>query len=236
MTHAKGNGSRTDDGAANELSTGTTVLALTGADGVVLGSDARVSLGGRFVTNKSTRKVEPIGDRAAVAFSGGVSDAQSLVSQLRAERRLYELDHDRPMGTRTLAERAAGLIRTGQFRSIGLLLGGVTDEPAVYEIDGAGGVLRNEFAASGSGMQLAYGSLEDGYESGRPVADLRPLAASALAAAAERDVASGDGMTITSITDDGVAEIRTDGLGVSALEEARDGGTTGSAADGEEVA
>src|SRR6056297_4020681 len=126
--------------SANEFSTGTTIVALGGDDGVVLGADARVSLGGRFVTNRSARKVEPIGDRAAVAFSGGVSDAQAVVERLRVERRLYEFERDRPIATEALAQRAAKLIRSGQFRSIELLLGGVSDSPAVYWIDGAGGV------------------------------------------------------------------------------------------------
>ncbi|MFC3958134.1 proteasome subunit alpha [Halovivax cerinus] len=220
--------------SADEFSTGTTIVALAGDDGVVLGADARVSLGGRFVTNRSARKVEPIGERAAVAFSGGVSDAQSVVGQLRTERRLYELDHGRPMPTDALATVAGRLIRDGQFRSIGLLLGGV-DESAVYWIDGGGGVMRDTYAASGSGMQLAYGALEGAYEPDRPVADLRPLAADALAAAAERDVASGDGMTITTITDEGLSERRTNTLGREALAGAEGERPTPKTAD-EEVA
>ncbi|WP_254863686.1 hypothetical protein [Halovivax gelatinilyticus] len=92
---------------STELTTGTTVVGLAGSDGVVIGADARASLGGRFVTNQSMQKVEPIGNRAAVAFAGGVSDAQSLVDQLRAERRLYELEHDRPSTTTSPSRRRA---------------------------------------------------------------------------------------------------------------------------------
>ncbi|ELZ08401.1 20S proteasome subunits A/B [Halovivax asiaticus JCM 14624] len=220
--------------SANEFSTGTTIVALGGDDGVVLGADARVSLGGRFVTNRSARKVEPIGERAAVAFSGGVSDAQSVVDQLRTERQLYKLDHGRPMPTDALATTAGRLIRNGQFRSIGLLLGGV-DESAVYWIDGGGGVMRDAYAANGSGMQLAYGALEGAYEPARPVSDLRPIAADALAAAAERDVASGDGMTITTITGEGLSERRTNGLGREALAGA-DGASSAPDTADEEVA
>ncbi|WP_247729344.1 proteasome subunit alpha [Halovivax limisalsi] len=215
-----------------EFSTGTTIVGLAGADGVVLGADARASLGGRFVTNQSVRKVEPIGEHAAIAFSGGVSDAQSFVAQLRAEQRIYELDHDRPMSTGVLAERAAGLLRSGQFRGLGIVLGGVDPEPAIYEVDGAGGVLRDDVAAGGSGMQLAYGALEAAFESSSTVESLRLLAARALESAAERDVASGDGMTITAITADGLAERRIDGLGEVALDAASaDGSADGGDAD-----
>ena len=199
------------------VSTGTTVVGLAGADGVVLAADARASLGGRFVTNRSMRKVEPIGETTAVAFSGGVSDAQSLVDGLRTERRLYELEHDRPASTEALARAAAGRIRAGHIRSLWLLFGGYDDGPVLAEVGVGGGVMPSEYAATGSGMQLAYGALERSFEPDLPVTDLRPIAANAVAAAAERDTASGDGTTIATIFAGGIDLEQFDGLGADAL-------------------
>lgn len=45
--------------------TGTTTVGLTAVDGVVLATDRRASLGGRFVTNKRARKVEQVHPTAA---------------------------------------------------------------------------------------------------------------------------------------------------------------------------
>lgn len=184
------------------IKTGTTTVGLAGTDGAVLAADARASLGGQFVTNKTARKIDPVADRTAVAFSGSVSDAQSFVRRLRAELSRYELERDDPASVETASIVAGDLVRRGPYRILDLVLAGVDDEPAVYQIGGGGGVMEAPYAASGSGMQLAYGALEAAYEPDRPVAELRPIAARAVRSAAERDTASGDGMTIATITAD----------------------------------
>ncbi len=154
------------------------------------------------MTNRTARKIAPVDDRTAVAFAGSVSDAQSFVRGLRAELRLYALRHDGSASIETAATVAGDLVRRGTYRILDLVLGGVDDEPAVYQIGPGGGVMRTEYAASGSGMQLAYGALEGAYESDLPLADLRETAARAVYSATERDTASGDGMTIATITGD----------------------------------
>ncbi len=186
------------------ITTGTTTVGAVGTDGVVLAADQRASLGGQFVTNRSARKIEPVADRIAVAFSGSVSDAQSFVRQLRGDLRLYELRHDRPPSIETAATVAGELVRTGPYRVLDLVLGGVDDEPAVYQIGRGGGVMSAAYAASGSGMQLAYGVLEDAYEPDARTSACRHTVATAVAAATNRDTASGDGMTIATITETGL--------------------------------
>lgn len=186
------------------VETGTTTVGLAGTDGVVLAADTRASLGGRFVTNRTARKVAPVDDRTALTFAGSVGDAQSFVRQLRAELALYDVDHDGTVSVETAATVAGDLVRNGSSQRLELVLGGVTPDPAVYQIDRGGGVMEAPYAASGSGMQLAYGRLEDGYEPDQPAAELRPVAATAIRNATERDTASGDGLTIATITERGI--------------------------------
>lgn len=185
------------------VKTGTTTVGAVGTNGVVLAADTRASLGGQFVTNRTARKVEPVDDRTAVAFAGSVSDGQSFVRQLRAEARSYEMRHGRPMSVETMSTVAGGLVRRGPYRILDLVLGGVDDAPAVYDIGPGGGVMGTEYAASGSGMQLAYGALESGYDPDATVDALRDVVVSAVHGATERDTASGDGMTVATITDSG---------------------------------
>nr|WP_081661369.1 proteasome subunit alpha [Halopiger djelfimassiliensis] len=203
------------------ITTGTTTVGLVGRDGVALAADRRASLGGRFVTNRSARKIEPVADRIAVAFSGSVGDAQSFVRQLRADLRAYELRHDGPVSVRTAATVAGALVRRGPFQALDLVLGGVDDTPAVYQVGGGGGVMETRYAASGSGMQLAYGTLEDTYEPDLSVTALRSVAATAVRNATERDTASGDGMTVGTITGDGLEIEAFDGI-ATALEATSD--------------
>lgn len=204
------------------VTTGTTTVGVVGSDGVVLAADRRASLGGRFVTNQTARKIEPVADHVGLAFSGSVSDAQSFVRRLRAELDGYELRHDRPATVETAATVAGDLIRRGPFRILDLVLGGVDEAPAVYQIGGGGGVMKTRYAASGSGMQLAYGALEGAYEPDLPVAELRRVAATAVRNATERDTASGDGLTVATITADGLDLEAFDGVAAD-LEAVADG-------------
>lgn len=212
---------RSEDGPSIDdrtQQTGTTTVAVTGADCVVVAADARASIGGgRFVSNRSMQKVEPIGESTALAFSGSVSDAQSFTRQLRAERRLYDLRHDGTLSTESIATVAGNTIRRGPYRVLDLVIGGVDDTPSVYSVGPGGGVMESEYAASGSGMQLAYGSIEDGYEPGLPLEDVKRVATRAIESAAARDTASGDGMTVASITRDGLERQRFDDVGPTVL-------------------
>ncbi|SDQ59467.1 Ntn hydrolase family protein [Natronobacterium texcoconense] len=194
----------TADDSSSIVETGTTTVGVVGTDGVVLAADRRASLGGRFVASKQARKIEPVTERTALTFSGSVGEAQSFVRQLRSELRLYELRHESPASVETVATVAGDLIRQGSYRALDLVLGGIDDEPALYRIGPGGGVMRAEYAASGSGMQLAYGILEDAYETDLSLSTLRRVAATAVHSATERDTASGDGATLATVTDDGV--------------------------------
>jgi proteasome beta subunit len=63
------------------------------------------------------------------------------------------------------------------------------------------------YAASGSGSTTAYGVPERGYEPDATVDDAVALAEDAIAAASERDTASGNGSLVATITSDGVAYV-----------------------------
>ena len=197
---------RTEDRTdGSTVETGTTVVALTAGEAVVLAADRRASVGGgRFVTGKDVRKVENVHPTAATAGSGAVSHLQQLNDTLSAEASLYETRRGEPMRVEALATLAGNVLRR-QPMQVQVLLGGVDPEgPRVYSLDGGGSVLADEYAAGGSGMQLAYGVLERGYDSEIAPADARVLAARAIDAAGERDTASGNGLTLAVVTDEGV--------------------------------
>lgn len=190
----------TADGAVAK--TGTTTVAVAAGDAVVVAADRRASLGGRFASNKRVRKVEPVHPRAAVAFSGAVGPVQDVARTLSAEASLYAARRGGALSMDALATVAGNLVEGVPAQ---LLLGGVDDEGAhVYELDGGGGVLPASYAAAGSGMQVAYGVLEGAAESVEASDAARALAVDAVAAASERDGASGNGATVATVTDDGV--------------------------------
>ena len=198
---------QTNEGAEDGevTKTGTTTVGLTTADGVVIATDMRASLGGRFVSNKDVQKVEQIHPTAALTLVGSVGGAQSFIETLRAESSLYETRRGEPMSIKALATLAGNLGRGGPFRAIHPILGGVDDEGHhVYSIDPAGGVIADNYTVTGSGMQVAYGTLEQYYEEGLSNEEAKEVAARAVKSAVERDTGSGNGVFLAEITDEGV--------------------------------
>jgi proteasome beta subunit len=190
----------------NRIETGTTTVALAADDGVVVAADRRASVGGgRFVSNKDTRKVAPVHPTAALALAGTVGELQSYVRTLRAEVDLETARRGEPPSLHALATLAGNLLRNGPFFASAPTLGGVDSEGAhVYDLDAGGAVLSAPYVANGSGMQLAYGVLEREYGEDLSVEAARSTAGRAVASASERDTASGNGVTLATITADGV--------------------------------
>lgn len=189
---------RPPSGVAAE--TGTTVVGLTAGNAAVLAADRRASLGGRFVTNKSVRKVQRVHPTAAIASSGGVGDIQELVRTLRAETRLYEDRRGSPLSIPALATLIGTVLRTQSLRVTPLVGGVDADGPHLFAVDGGGGALRDAYAAAGSGTQLAYGALESRFDPAASVPEARETAVAAVATASERDTASGNGFTVATVT------------------------------------
>jgi|AntDeeMinimDraft_4_1070355.scaffolds.fasta_scaffold00048_40 proteasome beta subunit len=194
------------------VKTGTTVVGLTTADGVVLAADRRASLGGRLVTNKRTQKVEQLHPTAAAGLSGAVGHIQQFVRLLQAEARLYENRRSEELTMTALSTLAGNVLRSAPLQ-VTPLLGGVDEDGGhVFSLDGGGGVLSDTYAAGGSGMQIAYGVLEQQYDDALSAKEGRAVAAQAIDSASERDTASGNGLTVATITSEGVAFDEFDGV------------------------
>ena len=58
-----------------EVSTGTTLVAVEFADGVVIGADSKTSMG-TWVANRVTDKLTPVTDNIFVCRSGSAADTQ----------------------------------------------------------------------------------------------------------------------------------------------------------------
>ncbi|MFB9806375.1 archaeal proteasome endopeptidase complex subunit beta [Haladaptatus pallidirubidus] len=189
----------------NVNKTGTTTIGLTTADGVVMATDMRASLGGRFVSNKNVQKVEQIHPTAALTMAGSVGGAQSFIRTMRIESNLYESRRGEQMSMQALSTLAGNMLRGGPFFMVSPILGGIDEEGAhIYSLDPAGGVMSDDYTVTGSGMQLAYGVLEQEYEEGLSNEEAKTIAARGIKSAVERDTGSGNGVFLAEITDEGV--------------------------------
>jgi len=189
----------------NVNKTGTTTVGMATTDGVVLATDMRASLGGRFISNKDVQKVEQIHPTAAITMAGSVGGAQSFIRSLRAESNLFETRRGKEMTINALATLAGNFLRGGPFFLVSPILGGVDDEGHhVYSLDPAGGVMTDKYTCTGSGMQMAYGVLEQEYDEDVTNEEALGIGARAVQSAVERDAASGDGVYLAEVTEEGV--------------------------------
>lgn len=194
---------RTDDEYSSE--TGTTTIGLTTEEGVVLATDMRATLAGRFVTNKNVQKVEQVHPTGALTMVGSVGGAQSFIRGLRIEASLFETRRGERMTMRALSTIAGNFARAGPYWAINPILGGVDEEGThVFSISPDGGVLGEEYIVTGSGMALAYGHLEQEYEESIDMDEAVRVAAGGVISATERDSGSGNGIYIARVTEDGV--------------------------------
>ena len=187
-----------------EMKTGTTTVGIKADEGVVMATDMRASLGG-MVSSKDVQKVEEIHPRGALTIAGSVSAAQNLISTLRAETSLYEARRGKDMSMEALSTLTGNLLRSGAFFVVQPILGGVDDEGAhIYSIDALGGTTEEEYTVTGSGSQYALGVLEQEYDDEVTIDEAKTIAAKAIQSAVERDLASGNGINVAVVTDDGV--------------------------------
>jgi proteasome beta subunit len=192
------------DDEDKEMKTGTTTVGLSTENGVVMATDMRASAG-RMVSSKDVQKVEQIHPTAALTIAGSVSAAQSLIRSLRSETSLYETRRSKDMSMEALSTLTSNFLRSGAFFIVSPLLGGVDEDGAhVYSLDPLGGMMEEDYAVSGSGSQYALGVLEQEYDEGLTVDEARSVAAHAIQSAVERDLASGNGINVAVVTDEGV--------------------------------
>ena len=197
----------------NEVSMGTTILAVRYRDGVVVGADTRTSVSG-YVSNRHAAKLTFVLDRKVDDFvhtavpednacfstcvlcrSGSAADTQSLASAVRTELVARQLLY----GIRGTVSHAAAFCRhllLGSDLVASLIVAGYDHEAGrgiLYEVLPSGTVFEErEWAAGGSGASYVLGHLDASchapLESEEEALD---LVADAISLAMARDGSSG---------------------------------------------
>ncbi|MCJ7450376.1 MAG: archaeal proteasome endopeptidase complex subunit beta [Candidatus Nanohaloarchaeota archaeon QJJ-9] len=188
----------------DEIESGTTTLGIVFENGVVLAADNRATMGNLKVS-KSAQKVFKIEDNIGITIAGSVGDAQRLIRLVRAELKLYKLE------TKEISVKGASTLLSNILQGSKMMpfmnqfvIGGIDkDGGVVYDLDPLGGLMdHEEYTATGSGSLTAFGVLEDSYEEEMNKEEAIKLAVRAVQAASERDIASGDGIDVVTITEE----------------------------------
>ncbi|MFF5187589.1 proteasome subunit beta [Streptomyces sp. NPDC000345] len=200
---------------------GTTVLALSYRDGVLIAGDRRATMG-NLIAQRDLEKVHPADDHTAVAFAGTVGLALDMVKLYQVELTHFEKLEGIPMTLGAKARRLATMIRQnlGQAMQglavVPLLAGYDRTAPGgargrIFSFDVAGGLYEQApFHAEGSGSPYARGALKKLFRADLPRREAALAALQALYDAADDDSATGGPdigrrifPTVSVITEDG---------------------------------
>jgi len=198
------------------LKTGTTILGIVCKDGVVMASDRQVTGGHSLVIDKNFQKTNPINDYLVVSWAGQVSGAQRLSKLIAAELKLKELKSKSRPSVRQAANLVSSICYSGIRQPsmvpniVETFAGGFNEDGSceLYEIGADGALLPiKDYMANGSGMMYVLGYLERHHKKNQTVEEGVKQAVEALKSSTQRDVYSGYGIDIFTITKEGIKKV-----------------------------
>ncbi|MEJ8280420.1 proteasome subunit beta [Pseudonocardia spirodelae] len=179
---------------------GTTIVALTWAEGVLLAGDRRAT-SGNVIAQKDLVKVVVLDETSAAGFAGSVGHALQMLKMFAAEVEQYEKVEGAPISQDGKVRRLSSIVRENLgaamqgFVALPLYVGYDARDPDPVRIvtyDPTGSVKRNRsgYVGIGSGSQFAEASLKKRHDPGTDRAGAIALALNALWDAADDDTAT----------------------------------------------
>jgi proteasome beta subunit len=193
-----------------DIKTGTTTVGIVAKDCVVLAADMRASMG-HIPIDEESQKIYPITSHLAVTNAGNVGDSLTIIRFLRSHARLYELAREEKMTAKAAVTFLSNVLNANRYYPfiVQLIIGGVVDEPELYDISPYGGLLeRKKYAVTGSGTEPALTTLDLEYKTGMTQEEATDLAIKAIESGKRRDIFSGGkSVSVTIITKQGTTTL-----------------------------
>lgn len=192
---------------AFEFMPGATVVGISYNNGVILAAEKRVSFG-NFVVNKNIKKTFSVTDQVGAACAGMVADMQILVRQVEALSKIRRLETRRSVPPNSVAKLMSVIMFERRYFPLltQVIVGGIDSKPEIYTLDPLGSVLPDDYAAVGTGAELALGIMDAEYKPDMSEEKAKELAVRAIKSAIQRDAASGDGIDLLFVTKNGQRE------------------------------
>jgi len=186
---------------------GATAVGITYNEGVVFASERRIAYG-NFVVSKTTKKTFVITQYVGAACAGLVADMQILSLQVAALAKIRRMEIKREVPPNTIAKMMSNMMYERRFFPLltQVIVGGLVDKPTIYTLDPLGSVLPDDYAAVGTGAEMALGVLDPQYKKDLTEAQAVELAVKSVRAASMRDSASGDNIDVLVMNKDGAKE------------------------------
>jgi proteasome beta subunit len=186
---------------------GATVVGVTYNGGLVLGAERRVTLGG-FIVSKTAKKTFRITDTVGAACAGMIGDMQILTKELQSYVKIRELEIRRPLQANSVAKLLSVIMFERRYTPMitQVMIGGVDAKPSIWILDPLGSIIPDDYAAVGSGAEIAIGVVENEWVENMDEKKATDLAMKSIRAAIKRDVSSGDGVDLLWASKGGIRE------------------------------
>lgn len=186
---------------------GATAVGITYNGGLVLASERRIAYG-NFVVSKTTKKTFVITPHVGAACAGLVADMQILSLQVSALAKIRKMEIKRDVPPNTIAKMMSNMMYERRFFPLltQVIVGGLVGSPVIFTLDPLGSVLPDDYAAVGTGAEMALGILDQQYKKELNEAEAIDLAVKSIRAAIMRDSASGDNIDVLVIDKNGIKE------------------------------
>ena len=186
---------------------GATAVGISYQGGVLLAAEKRVAFG-NFVVNKNTKKTFAVTELVGAACAGMIADMQVLVRQVGALAKIRKLETKRNVAPNSVAKLMSVIMFERRFFPLltQVIVGGVDGKPQIYTLDPLGSLLPDEYAAVGTGAEMALGVMDGEYKKEMSEEKARELAIKAIKSSIQRDSSSGDGIDLLLISNNGHRE------------------------------
>ncbi|EGR31264.1 proteasome subunit y, putative [Ichthyophthirius multifiliis] len=185
-----------------QITTGTTIMAVVYDGGVLIGADSRTS-SGQYIVDRVADKLDYVHDRIFCLRSGSAADTQTLCTYVR-----YYIDvHTVESGRRPAVKTAAKLFQNMIYEykdnlSAAVIVAGVDDllGPQIYNVNPNGSIFKQQCATGGSGSGYIYGFVDSNFKENMSLDEAKKFIKQAISLSMSRDGSSGGIMRLMNIT------------------------------------
>ena len=170
---------------------------------------------GYMIAGKKTEKIIPISEDVAVTTAGMVSDAQLLTRIIKAQIRLESIKRGKKLSVKEITNFLGSMVYNNIRRMsmvpsvVGFLVGGKDKKGFhLFALGIDGSIIEyDDYYADGSGTMFSIGVLESSYKKDLSVEEGIKLAVKAVNTSIQRDMASGNGIDVVTITEKGMKKV-----------------------------
>ncbi|GFP59541.1 proteasome subunit beta type-1 [Trichoderma asperellum] len=188
-----------------EVNLGTSIMAVTFKDGVILGADSRTTTGA-YIANRVTDKLTRVHDTIWCCRSGSAADTQAVADIVQYQLGLFAMQSGKPPMTQTAASIFQEICYANKDRlSAGLIIAGWDERfgGQVYSIPLGGSLHKQAYAIGGSGSTYIYGYCDANWKEGMEEAEAVAFVKGALREAIKWDGSSGGVIRMVVLTKKG---------------------------------